>query len=615
MDGNALIKKLWHWFDEYFLLAATAFLIAFIPLYPKIPLADLIPGYIVRLRLEDIFIAIVGLWWGIQLLRRKVTWKTPLSWFILAYIFVGLISNIAGVWITRTIPLQTLHIGKSMLHWMRHIQYFSLFFIAYNAVKNRRQGMFLIGVVLATLLGVVIYGYGQKYLYWPVYSTMNREFSKGMRLYLSEHARVQSTFAGHYDLGGYLVVILPITLAIFFSLERIKKILRSQRLVLLTRFVVFLTWLGGLWLLVMSAARTSYIAYVLAAGIVVGLYMLKRGIIWGISRGMTVLLISVVMMLVVGDLSSRFTQLIDENQYPWLTSAMTTIKDVREQPFKLIGFNPKPPSDGKSTAELEAELAKSGMTVSDTQPSSSKPKDVYGNIPEKEFDLNDPAATLSANVKQVGDKLVQERTFSDCALKYSLSVCIRLETLWPQAFAGFMRNPVVGSGYATLTKATVEQFTEAESTDNNFLRTLGENGAAGFFFFYGSMGLALWYSWLAYRRSKNLWITALAVANFAATIGLLVNAMYIDVFVASKVAYTFWLLQGIFLAVFVKEGLVAPQYAFARKAESEDTSRLRELLQKSDQAAQAKVAHTQYLSPSKRRQKSSTRKMKQVRKN
>ena len=51
---------------------------------------------------------------------------------------------------------------------------------------------------------------------------MNREFSKGMRLYLSEYARVQSTFAGHYDLGAYLVVVLPLALAGLFGLREVK---------------------------------------------------------------------------------------------------------------------------------------------------------------------------------------------------------------------------------------------------------------------------------------------------------------------------------------------------------------------------------------------------------
>lgn len=609
MDFSVLIRKLWHWFDEYFLLLATAFLIIFIPLYPKIPFADIIPGYIVRLRLEDVFIALVAGWWLISLLRRKVTWKTPLTWFILAYLAIGLLSNIGGVYITKTIPEELLHIGKSMLHWARHIQYLSLFFIGYNAVKNRRQALFLVGTVLVALLGVIVYGYGQKYHFWPVFSTMNREFSKGVRLYLGEHARVQSTFAGHYDLGAYLVIILPLTLAVFFGLRDV--IFNKKWLNRLLSILVGLTWFGGLWLMVMSASRTSFIGYLLAAGLVVALYMWRRGWWWGISRGLTVLAISGAMMLFVGDLSSRYSQIIDENRYPIITSIFRFTNGMRENPLAYLGIQlGQPPEGGKSTDDLERELNEQGMTVTDTQPSSERPKDVYGDVPEREFELDDPAATTAGKLKQVGDKLVQDRVFSDCALEHSLSVCIRLETLWPQAFAGFMRNPLIGSGYATLTKSTVEQFTEAESTDNNYLRTLGENGALGFFFYYGAIGLALWYSWQAYQKSKDIWLTALAIANFAGIIGLLVNAIYIDVFVSSKVAYTFWILQGIFLAVFVNEGLIAPKFAFARQAKEKDTQRLRSLLLAVEESAKEKTATTKYLSSAKRRQKSTKNKRK-----
>src|SRR5690606_38067721 len=163
----------------------------------KIPLGDLIPGYIVRLRLEDVFIAIAAAWWGIQVLRGKIHWRTPLTLAIGLYVVTGLAASLAGVWITGTIPAEVLHIGKSMLHWARYVQYFSLYFIAYSAIKSRKQAFIMVVLSLLTVVLVGFYGYGQKHWYWPVYSTMNREFSKGIRLYLGPHARVQSTFAGH----------------------------------------------------------------------------------------------------------------------------------------------------------------------------------------------------------------------------------------------------------------------------------------------------------------------------------------------------------------------------------------------------------------------------------
>ena len=82
-------------------------------------------------------------------------------------------------------------------------------FVLYSSIKSKQDVQKILAVMFFTTFAVAFYGFGQRYYYWPVYSTMNREFSKGITLYLTEHARVQSTFAGHYDLGAWLVIILP----------------------------------------------------------------------------------------------------------------------------------------------------------------------------------------------------------------------------------------------------------------------------------------------------------------------------------------------------------------------------------------------------------------------
>ncbi len=604
MANNGFIAKLWHWFDESFLLWATGLLLILIPLYPKIPLGEIIPGYIVRVRLEDLIIGPIFFWWLIQLFRRRVEWRTPLSLSILAYLLVGLVSNILGVVLTKTIPVVPLHIGKSMLHWARHIEYFSLFFVAYNAIKTKKQGFVLLLVTMFTLIAVAIYGYGQKYFYWPVYSTMNREFSKGLRLYLTEFARVQSTFAGHYDLGAYLVIILPLMLALYFALgvntawrewfgERVRKILR---------LLFLISWLAGLWLLAVSASRASFVAYIIALAIVITLFTFRRSWRWGLSRGFSTLFASLLIILVVGELPSRFAQLIDQNKHPQIFSAYHTFNDYLTHPGKLVGmtYGNKKPEGGLSLEDYEKQLAEVGLTRSDTQP-APRPQDVVGNIPERIFELGDPQASLAGNLVQQGDKLIQERTYSDCALERSLSLCIRFETLWPRAIRGFLNNPLFGSGYATLTKETVEQFTEAESTDNNFLRTLGENGILGFFFYYSAIGLSLWYAFHAYRKTWDPLLSALAIGIIAGGFGLLLNATYMDVLVASKVAYVFWLIQGIALAMFVREGVAAEQFAFWRVKQNKEVSELSRLLAQAEKKQLARSPEQAYLSVKKRR--------------
>ncbi|NMA30086.1 MAG: O-antigen ligase family protein [Candidatus Pacebacteria bacterium] len=145
----------------------------------------------------------------------------------------------------------------------------------------------------------------------------------------------------------------------------------------------------------------------------------------------------------------------------------------------------------------------------------------------------------------------KERTWSPNAMKYGLSLAIRLDELWPNAIDGFITNPVLGSAYATLNKKEFYHFTEAESTDNNFLRTLGETGLLGFITFYG----IFWVIFYQIEKNKKAspWLKSLNLAFMAASIGLLANALYIDVFASSKVAFTYWALAGAILAINYQE--------------------------------------------------------------
>ena len=216
----------------------------------------------------------------------------------------------------------------------------------------------------------------------------------------------------------------------------------------------------------------------------------------------------------------------------------------------------RPPQTGISTDDVAAAAAaaqevasKSDQPPSPINPTappkptpapSVLPAGVYVDVP----DLIE-VATVSATGETVMIQQKRKRVYSECALKKELSLCIRQETLWPRAMEGFLTNPITGSGYATLTKESIEQFTEADSTDNNFLRTLGETGILGFVSFYGAVVLILFFA-VRNITSKDWLRSAFSVGMFCGSIGLLLNAVYIDVFAASKVAQTYWALAGVF---------------------------------------------------------------------
>jgi len=538
------LKKVFSWLDTNILLLISGFLIAFIPLYPKIPLADLVPGYIVRLRLEDLFVFFAILVWFVQVLRHKIKWRSIIFWLIIVYLLVGLLSVLSAVFFLPSMPMELLHIGKTGLHWMRYLEYFVLFGLTFSAVKSKKDVQIIINVFVLTTLAIVVYGYGQRFHYWPVFSTMNREFSKGVRLYLTENARVQSTFAGHYDLAAYLVIVLNLILAMAYKQTKSWK-----------KIWFHLVHLVGLWLLIMTASRVSFVAYI--AGVAVVIFLLASEqptfltkLKWGVTRFTLTLLLIGVMMLQFGvDMQDRFLHVL--RGYPQAEQSYLAFNnwqnDVTRQVKLALNLKKKKETPDNWIAvdnSLDEVLSKTDERPVLDKPDRTRPDDVYTDVP-----VTIKVATQSADGTIEYISVKTERTWSENAMKYGLSVAIRLDTLWPNAIQGFKHNPLLGKGYGTLNKETFQHFTEAESTDNNFLRVLGETGLLGFISFYSIIICALF---LAYKlhQSDNTYYSFLSIGFIGATVGLLINALYIDVFAASKVAFTYWALTGLVIALY-----------------------------------------------------------------
>ena len=406
------MQKLLSWLDNNILSVLAGFLLVFIPLYPKLPLLDILPGYIVRVRLEDFLVSFSIILWLVWLLRGKVNLKDnillkPIS----AYLIVGILSIISAVFLIQTVPQEGIHVQKIILHYLRRIEYFSLFFIFYSSVKSIRTLKIYVGLLVGTVILVALYGFGQRYLYWPAFSTMNREFSKGWMLYLTEHARVLSTFGGHYDLAAYIMMLLVLLWSLFFAVKK-----------LIWKVFLFLVIASAFWTLILTASRTSFLAYLAGITIMLFLWAYKKGVRWAFSRWFAVVFLSIFVMLSFGDLSERFTKLLRI--------------DERLSGIKLLLLSPigKPPSDRALFLENNPKIAIAQITSkSDQPPTPRRPSDVFQDIP-----LFTPTGSGSATASA--------RTYSQTAFLYDLSTAIRLDALWPMAIKGFQRNPILGSG-------------------------------------------------------------------------------------------------------------------------------------------------------------------------
>jgi hypothetical protein len=278
------MKKILSWLDDNILTLLTGILIVVIPLYPKIPLADLLPGYIVRMRLEDILILFACAVWGVQIIRKKIVFPTSkVALFIYGYLAIAVLSSLSAIFITKTVPLFQEHLLKLGLHLFRRFEYFSLFFIAYSGIRNRKDLKKFIITAFVTLVLVVAYGFGQKYLYWPAFSTMNREFSKGIRLYLSPTSRVMSTFGGHYDYSAYLMMLLSFLVStIWLAKNKVIKIILS------------LIALAAYWSFILTSSRTSFGGYLFAITTIAIILIKFKGYKWSLKHWFNTMLISMI---------------------------------------------------------------------------------------------------------------------------------------------------------------------------------------------------------------------------------------------------------------------------------------------------------------------------------
>lgn len=113
---------------------------------------------------------------------------------------------------------------------------------------------------------------------------------------------------------------------------------------------------------------------------------------------------------------------------------------------------------------------------------------------------------------------------------------IRFNVEWPRALNAFYKNIIFGTGLGSISLAT----------DNDYLRLLGESGLLGFFTFL-SIPFYFIIKTIKLFWQKNLnQFQNLQLVFVGITICALTNAIFIDIFEASKVAYTFWILMAIF---------------------------------------------------------------------
>lgn len=463
--------------------------ILIIPLWPKIPFMDIEYTYI-NVRYEDLFVGFVFLVFAIALIRKKVSLRNnPYTVWIVAYWGVVFISMLIGHYVLQTVPV--LNIG--LLHSFRRIEYMLPFIIFFAAIQNAKQFKIYLYTAMVALAGVCLYAIGQKFFGFPAYLTMNPVFSTGIPLNLTEESRLASTFGGHYDLAAFLVLLLPMTLAF----------------VIIGKRLFILLYAFSLLILGYTASRTSSIAYIVSS--IPYVIWMRR---WKLF--VVVLMTSALLLFFAKDLTSRFrktfsVRVIFVNTKTGANAVSQKNKD--ELPAGNVYLKINSDKLAQSSNQANTELLRQQLETATRS----------GVLTASEA-----AAIASGSGKNKNVEAV-----SGVALDISSTTRIQVE--WPRAIAALKKNPISGTGPSSIT----------EATDNDYLRALGETGFAGFFLLFGIVGfLQLSFLKAAYRFSGAMKPLLLAVVF--GSFGLLVNALYIDVFEASKIAFFVWFYFALF---------------------------------------------------------------------
>lgn len=522
------MKKIIKLFDNHGLKIGISFLILFTALYPKLPSVHIIRTW-VYIRLEDFFILAVFIFWLIQLIRRKVKIFFPVSIPIFIFWFIGLLSLIYSV-IFIAPSLSNFFPHVAFLNYARRIEYMVLFFVAISTVRSVKDVKHYIIILSTTSVFISLYALGQKfYLHlwswfpdffqkysfcFPSFQTGNEEFAKGIPLCLPDGARITSTFGGHYDLAAYLVIIVPIFLSLSLSLKNLR-----LRLIMLVLFLVNLS------ILILTASRVSFMAYLLGSLFTLIFLKQKKYII-------PLIIISAILLLTFSESTAKR-----------LLATVRLSSIVTNSQGQLVGEAPI-----NLPQELKNKIEKDKLVIEKPAPIQNLPQGSgYIGLPQAAT----PVATSVAVVKKtispeearrlkLADGSLQLSTVSGSftirkALVYDISFTTRFQAEWPNAWNAFLRNPALGSGYSSITLAT----------DNDYFRALGETGFLGlisFLFIFLIFGITL--KELSSSILDKL-IKAFAFGLSGGVIGLMLNASLIDVFEASKVAENLWMLLGI----------------------------------------------------------------------
>lgn len=461
-------------------------LIGVIILVPKMPFIP-VPGIYFNIRIEDFVVAFVYALFLLGLLLRKIKIpKTSLHLPIFIFVFVIALSTLIGI-IRDTVVSTTLGI----LYFMRYVEYIGLFFMMVSSFRKVNFKKY-IGFLVVMYVGVIFYGILVRFNLAPMYRTMN---SGGQKLYFYQLDFVQSTFGGHYDFGTYIMLSIPLLVSLFIVSS--KKVYKVGLLLLII--------ISG-YLMYYSYARSSYLGLIVALFF---FFMLNKSKLFVIPalEGMRVMW---------SYFSGKFSKYTYDFNFSLgekysLNNILSLWKDKEERITEIASTNETTTSVMPTISEVTyQEVTSSGVEV--TSSGKSLARGVNNEL-------------ITNNEIPIGEEF-----------HISLDPSGQIRFIrWQEHLDRFRESPLFGNGLSSI----------GVGADGDYIRWLTEIGLIGFLSFMYVLSKIFLVTWNLYRKIEDGFDKYIFLAFLVGFVGLLVNAIFIDVFEASKIAFYFWFITGL----------------------------------------------------------------------
>ena len=238
---------------DFFKMLGVLFLALAIGFSPYITIAQLADGRAVKIRMEDILIAILLVlsFFGFFASGKSVIKKPPLLYFILGWLAINFASTMMDLIFTK------LYFTRSFFFFLKEVEFFAIYFYVFyylkslDAVKFLLKTWMFIGLVSALWIVYVIIS-GSKYAYFY-----------GPNTFIEPEGTIAS--------GGFFLIIFLFLFNVFLYYYS------SQKISLLKKGFLFIVSVSPVIGVFSSGSRAALMGFVPAFMFTLFIYLIKKG--------------------------------------------------------------------------------------------------------------------------------------------------------------------------------------------------------------------------------------------------------------------------------------------------------------------------------------------------